>query len=105
MFKCNKEKGLPMSLKVEFRSFIVKYLIMLFLELTTFMKFSASESAGFCYMSKFAMSFCLNSLSFKTEYGRNVLVQSIQYQVPMRVLTHKINVSLFIDIIAHYMNP
>ena len=44
----------------------------------------------------------LNSLPFKTEYGRNILVQSIT--VLMRVLTNKINVSLFIDLIALYMN-
>ena len=35
-----------------------------------------------CYMSKFDLfsDDCLNSLLFKTKYGRNALVQSIQYQ-------------------------
>ena len=49
------------------------------------------------------MTVCLNSLSFKTEYGRNVLV--LKHTVPMQGLTHKIDISLFIDLIALYMNP
>ena len=40
MFKWNKEKGLPMSLKIEFRSLIVKYLVMFFSGLIALMKFS-----------------------------------------------------------------
>ena len=48
------------------------------------------------------MTVCLNTLLFKTEYGRNVLVQSIQYKLG---LTHEIDVSLFIDLVALYMNP
>ena len=47
MFKWNKEKWLPISLKEEFRSLIVKYLVMLFSELTAWMKFSALEIADF----------------------------------------------------------
>ena len=50
----------------------------------------------FCYMSKFD-SFsddCLNSLLFKTEHT-----------IQMRVLKHKIDVSLFIDLVALYINP
>ena len=36
-----------MSLKVKFRSLIVKYLVMLFLKLTALIKVSALEIAGF----------------------------------------------------------
>ena len=36
-----------MPLKVEFRSLIVKYLVMLFSELIALMKFSVLEIAGF----------------------------------------------------------
>ena len=72
-----------MSLKVKFRSLIVKYLIMLFLKLTALMKFPALEIAGFAIkvnLTCFPMNVFLNSLWFKAEYGRNVLVQSVQYQ-------------------------
>ena len=70
------------------------------------MKFSVLEIAGFA-MSKFDLfsDDCLNSLSFKTEYGRNVFCFSAKHTVPMRSLTHKIDVSLFVDLIALYMNP
>ena len=37
---------------------------------------------------------CLNSLLFKTEHT-----------IQMRVLKHKIDVSLFIDLVALYINP
>ena len=56
---------------------------MLFLELIALMKFSVLEIAGFAKwvnLTCFQTTVCLNSLSFKTECGRNVLVQSIQYQ-------------------------
>ena len=93
-----------MSLKVEFRYLIeiFNYLIqvfsdVVFLELIPLMKFSVLESPCF------PMTACLNSLSFKTEYGKKCF--SAKHTVPMRVLTHKIDVSLFIDLIALYMNP
>ena len=47
IFKWNKEKGLPTSLKVEFRYLIVKYLVMLSSELIALMRFSVLEIAGF----------------------------------------------------------
>ena len=81
MFKWNRVKGLPMSLKVEFRTLIVKYLVILFSELIALMKFSVI--AGFAIwvnLTYFLMILCLNSLWFKTENGKNVLVQSIQDQ-------------------------
>ena len=67
MFKWKKEKGLPMSLKVEFRSLVVKYLVMLFSELIALMKFSVLEIAGLAIwvnLTCFLMTVCLNSLSF-----------------------------------------
>ena len=105
MFKWNKEKRLLFSLKVDFKSLIVRYLVMLLSELRALLKFSVLEIASIAIwanLTYFPMAVYLNSLSFKTEYGRNVFVQSIQYQ---RVLTYKINVSLFIDLTAFYMNP
>ena len=72
-----------MSLKVEFRSLIVRYLVILFLQLTALIKFSALEIAGIAIganLTCFPMTAYLNSLSFRTESGRNVLVQNIQYQ-------------------------
>ena len=60
-----------------------KYLVILFSELVALMKFSALEIAGFLVgvnLTCFPMTVCLISLLFKTEYERNVLVQSIQYQ-------------------------
>ena len=83
MFTWNKEKGLSMSRKVEFISLIIKYLVMLLSELIALMKISVLEIAGFVIWANlncFPMTVYLNSLSFRTEYGRNVLVQSIQYQ-------------------------
>ena len=82
MFTWNKEKGLSMSRKVEFISLIIKYLVMLLSELIALMKISVLEIAGFVIanLNCFPMTVYLNSLSFRTEYGRNVLVQSIQYQ-------------------------
>ena len=56
---------------------------MLFLKLTALMKFPALEIAGFAIkvnLTCFPMNVFLNSLWFKAEYGRNVLVQSVQYQ-------------------------
>ena len=47
MFKWNKEKGLSVSLKVEFRYLIVKCLVMLSSELIALMKFSVLDIAGF----------------------------------------------------------
>ena len=44
-----------------------------------------------------------NSLSFRAEHGISVL--NAKHTVPMRVLAHKIDVSLFIDLVALYMNP
>ena len=71
-----------MSLKAEFRSLIVKYLVKLFSELIALMKFSVLEIAGFASKFDLFSNDCslINLLSFKTEYGRNILVQSIQYQ-------------------------
>ena len=69
IFKWNKEKGLPMSLKVEFRSLIVKYLVMLFSELIALMKFSVLEIADFdiwVNLNCFPMPLCLNSLRLST---------------------------------------
>ena len=43
----NKEKGLPVSLQVEFGSLIVKYLVMLVSEWIALMKFAVLEVAGF----------------------------------------------------------
>ena len=62
-----------MSLEVEFRSLIAKYLVILFSELIALMKFSVLEIAGFAIwvnLTYFLMTVCLNSLSFTTEYGR-----------------------------------
>lgn len=39
MFTWNKDKGFPVSLKLEFRCLIVKYLVTLITELTALMKF------------------------------------------------------------------
>ena len=47
MFKWNKEIGFLMWLKVEFRPLIVKYLVILFSEWITLMKFSVLEISGF----------------------------------------------------------
>ena len=49
MFKLNKEKGLLMALKVEFISFIIKVLVILFSELTALMWFSPLEIVGLLY--------------------------------------------------------
>ena len=60
-----------------------KYLVILFSELMALMKFSALEIVRFLVgvnLTCFPMIVCLISLLFKTEYERNVLVQSIQYQ-------------------------
>ena len=67
MFKWNKEKGLPMSLEVEFRSLIARYLVMLFSKLIALMKFSVLEPAGFAIwvnLTCFLLTVCLTSLSF-----------------------------------------
>ena len=59
----NKDKGLPMLLKVEFRSLIVKYLVMLFSELIALMKFSVLEITRFAIwvnLTGFPMTVCLN---------------------------------------------
>ena len=66
-----------MSLKVEFRSFSN-----VVFRIKSYNEVLSTRDCWFCYMSKFDLfsDDCLNSLSFKTEYGRNVLVQSIQYQ-------------------------
>ena len=74
MFSWNKEKGFSISLKVEFRSLIVKYLVMLFSELTAWMKLSTLGIAGFAIWANLTcFSDCLNSLLFNLENGRNIL--------------------------------
>ena len=83
MCKWNKEKILPIVLNVEFRSLVLKYLVMLFSELTALMKFSASEIAGFAIWVNFNLflrTVYLNSLLFKIMYGRNFLGQYIENQ-------------------------
>ena len=79
-----------MPLKVEFRSLIVKHLVILFSEITALMKFPALEIEGFAIwvnLNGFFMIVCLDSVSFKTEYGRNVLVLGIQYQWELSRIT------------------
>ena len=54
-----------------------------FSELIALMKFSVLETASFAVwvnLTFFLMTVSLNSLLFKTEYGRNVLVKIIQCQ-------------------------
>ena len=68
IFKWNKEKELPMSLKVEFRPLIVTYLVVVLSELIPLMKFSVLEIAGFAIwvnLTCFPMTICFNSLSSK----------------------------------------
>ena len=68
ILKWNKEKELPMSLKVEFRPLIVKYLVVVLSELIPLMKFSVLEIAGFAIwvnLTCFPMTVCFNSLSLK----------------------------------------
>ena len=51
--------------------------------INSFNKVFSIRNCWFCYISKFdffPITGCLDSLKFKTEYGRNVLVQGIQYQ-------------------------
>ena len=83
MFKWNKEKGLPISLKVEFRSLIVVKLLVfskVVFRINSFNEVPSIRDCWFCYMTKFNLfsNDYLNSLLFKTEYGRNILGQSIQ---------------------------
>ena len=75
MFKWNKENGLSMSLKVEFKSLILKCLVILSSELTVLMKLSALEFAAFAVrvnLTWFLVAVCLNYYLLKVSKGEMV---------------------------------
>ena len=67
MFKWNKEKELPIPLKVKLSSSIVKYLVLFSSKSIALMTFLVLEIAGFAIwvnLTCFQMAVYLNSLSF-----------------------------------------
>ena len=96
MFEWNKGKGLPVSLGIRIQVLDGKVCSNIVFRINSFDEVFSIRDCWFCYMSKFDLfsDECLYSLLLKTEYGRNVLGQSIQYQWEQACIFHSILVGI-----------